>query len=275
MLVKLDNIQRGYSKENRPDLKQAVLSLMTTHQSAIPTWIEPLSGNSSDKETLARTVRAYQRQMRAEKKASYYVVDSALYSKGNIRDLDDVWWISRVPLTIKKAQALLVEETAEEMPAFDQEGYRGREYEVSYGQVKQRWLVIYSAQAAERQAKTFNRHRNKARQQAQQKLKALQQQQFACAADARLAVKELNKKLKYHQIQAEIAPVMGYDSPGRPSKGSQPQVQGYQVQAELEPDGQCRHTMRENGVNLLWPPTSRTPSVWPRPRCCLFTKPRE
>ena len=245
-------IERGYSKEKRPDLKQVVLSLVTTHQSAIPTWIEPLSGNSSDKETLAKTVQAYHRQLRAEKKASYYVVDSALYSRDNIHKLNDVYWITRVPLTIKKAQELLVEEAAEEMPAFDEEGYRGREYEITYGQVKQRWVVIHSAQAAERAAKTFHRRRDKARQQAQKKLKQLQQQQFACEADAQLAVKQLAKRLNYHQIQADIFPILGYDSPGRPSQGSQPQVQGYRVQAELTVDSQVQaHHERKRGKFIV------------------------
>lgn len=233
-------IQRGYSKENRPDLRQVVLSLVTTHQSAIPTWLEPLSGNSSDKETLAKTIQAYHRQLRAEQKASYYVVDSALYSQDNIRDLENVYWITRVPLTLKRAQELLVEEAAADMPAFDDDGYRGREYEVTYGQVKQRWVVIYSTQAAERETKTFERRRDKARLQAQKQVKKLQQQRFACEADAQLAVQQVAKKLKYHQLQAVITPVMGYDAPGRPSQASQPQVQGYQVQAELEPDEQVQ-----------------------------------
>lgn len=199
-------IQRGYSKENRPDLKQVVLSLMTTHQSAIPTWLEPLSGNSQDKETLAQTVQAYQRQLRA----------------------------------------------GEEMPSLAEAGYRGRVYEVSYGQVKQRWLVVYSAQAAERERQTFNRRRDKAKQQAQKKCKQLQRQQFACEADAQFAVSQLNKKLKYHQLQAVITPMMGYDSPGRPGKDSQPQLQGFQVQATLVADEAVQvHHERKRGKFIV------------------------
>ena len=245
-------IRRGYSKENRPALKQVVVSLITTHQSAIPTWIEPLSGNSQDKETLAKTVQAYHQQLRAEKEEAYYVVDSALYSKKNIGDLDDMWWITRVPLTIKRAQELLVVEAAEEMPEFEEDGYRGRAYAVTYGRVRQRWLVVYSAQAAEREEQTFHRRRDKARQQAQKQLKQLQQQQFACEADAQLAVNQLNNKLKYHQIRAAIVPRLGYDSPGRPGKNSLPQIQGYRVQAQLEVDAQFQaHHERKRGKFIV------------------------
>lgn len=233
-------IRHGYSKEQRPDLKQVMLSLITTHQSAIPTWLEPLSGNSQDKETLARTVQAYHQQLRAKQEESYYVVDSALYSKDNINALNHVWWLTRVPLTIKQAQELLLAETATEMPAFAEEGYRGCVYEVTYGQVPQRWLVVYSAQAAAREAKTFRRRREKAGQQMEKKLRKLAGQQFACEADAQAALQQFADKLKYHQLQATITPVMGYAAPGRPRKDSQPQVQGYQIEAKLVQDKQVQ-----------------------------------
>jgi transposase len=44
-------ITHGYSKDHRPDLKQVVLSLVTHGPSDIPLWMEPLDGNSSDKES--------------------------------------------------------------------------------------------------------------------------------------------------------------------------------------------------------------------------------
>ena len=39
----------GYSKANRPDLKQVMLSLTQGGAANIPLWMEPLDGNSSDK----------------------------------------------------------------------------------------------------------------------------------------------------------------------------------------------------------------------------------
>ena len=43
------SITYGYSRDHRPDLKQVVLQLITHHKSALPVWLEVLSGNSSDK----------------------------------------------------------------------------------------------------------------------------------------------------------------------------------------------------------------------------------
>ena len=42
-------ITEGYSRDHRPDLKQVVVQLITSQRSALPIWLEVLSGNSSDK----------------------------------------------------------------------------------------------------------------------------------------------------------------------------------------------------------------------------------
>ena len=42
-------ITYGYSKDLRPDLKQATLSIATTGEGSYPFWCEPQDGNSSDK----------------------------------------------------------------------------------------------------------------------------------------------------------------------------------------------------------------------------------
>src|SRR3989338_8012986 len=49
-------ITHGYSKDNRPDLKQIILSLTMTGKANIPIWMEPLSGNASDKKTFQETI---------------------------------------------------------------------------------------------------------------------------------------------------------------------------------------------------------------------------
>ncbi len=56
-------IRHGYSKEQRPDLKQVVVSLITSQASALPLWLEVLDGNSSDKASFPQTIKAYCRQL--------------------------------------------------------------------------------------------------------------------------------------------------------------------------------------------------------------------
>ncbi|AWN75227.1 IS1634 family transposase [Legionella anisa] len=47
----------GYSKANRPDLKQVMLSLTQGGVANIPLWMEALDGNSSDKTSFHETVK--------------------------------------------------------------------------------------------------------------------------------------------------------------------------------------------------------------------------
>src|SRR5262249_62392672 len=42
-------ITRGYSRAQRPDLKQVMLDLIVAHQAGLPGLMKPLSGKSSDK----------------------------------------------------------------------------------------------------------------------------------------------------------------------------------------------------------------------------------
>lgn len=70
------SITYGYSRDHRPDFKQVVLQLITHHKSALPVWLEVLSGNSNDKKTFKTTVQAYTRQLRAVDQP-YIVMDSA------------------------------------------------------------------------------------------------------------------------------------------------------------------------------------------------------
>lgn len=88
------------------------------------------------KESFPDTVTAY-RQQPKEAEESYFVADSALYTKDNIKRLSRLRWVTRVPLTLKLAQAALVacdQDEAQELAP----GPWGCEYERIYGGIKQR-----------------------------------------------------------------------------------------------------------------------------------------
>jgi len=63
------SITYGYSRDHRPDLKQVVLQLITQHKSALPVWLEVLSGNSNDKKSFKATIKAYCKQLSAGEQA--------------------------------------------------------------------------------------------------------------------------------------------------------------------------------------------------------------
>ena len=73
-------ITQGYSRDNRPDLKQFILNLIVTGDGNIPVFIEAASGNQSDKKAFGKIASAYKKQLELE---TTIVGDSALYSKEN------------------------------------------------------------------------------------------------------------------------------------------------------------------------------------------------
>jgi transposase len=93
-------IRHGYTKDHRPDLKQAVLSLICANRDSLPVWLNALSGNSSDKTSFPQIAQEYLKQFEAEEDCPYLVADSALYSEDNLKALSEIKWVTRVPATL-------------------------------------------------------------------------------------------------------------------------------------------------------------------------------
>ncbi len=122
-----------FLQDHRPDLKQVVVQLITSQKSALPIWLEVLSGNSSDKETFPLSVEAYNKQL-GEGKTPYYVMDSAGYAADNLKTLNGMLWLMRVPETLAEAKRLVRESEKKEMQRLA-EGYWGKEVALTYGEI--------------------------------------------------------------------------------------------------------------------------------------------
>jgi transposase len=96
-------ITHGYSRDHRPDLKQMIVQLITTESSALPIWLEVLSGNSSDKASFVPSIQAYCKKL-SEEEQPYFVMDSAGYSGENLEELGKIRWLIRVPETLSEAK---------------------------------------------------------------------------------------------------------------------------------------------------------------------------
>lgn len=227
-------VTEGYSRDHRPDLKQVVVQLITSQKSALPVWLEVLSGNSSDKETFPLSVEAYNRQL-GESEAPYYVMDSAGYAADNLKTLKGMLWLMRVPETLSEAKRLVKEnEKAHMLPLA--EGYWGKEVSLSYGEIPQRWLVVYSQAAYERELHTLTKNQEKERQAVEKQWHKLGLQMFNCQEDAETAVKRFNQGWKYHQAAAEVAPIQQYARRGRPSAEDEPEIVGYGLKGCISAD---------------------------------------
>jgi len=237
-------ITEGYSRDHRPDLKQVVVQLITSQRSALPIWLEVLSGNSSDKESFAASVEAYCQQL-GENEQPYFVMDSAGYAADNLKTLKKMCWLMRVPETLAEAKRL-VRETEQTTMLELTAGYWGKEVEVTYGDVPQRWLVVFSQAAYEREMHTLNRNQEKEHQTIEKQWHKLTLQIFNCQEDAQTAAKQFNQRWKFHQASAELVPITQYARRGRPAAEDQPEVVGYALKGNITLDLALLETAKQN-----------------------------
>src|SRR5262245_20224256 len=139
------HITRGYSRAQRPDLKQVMLDLIVAHQAGLPGLMKPLSGKSSDAHAFGHVLTNHRAQWQITYGMTFLVADSALYSAENLHQLAEtnLKWLPRVPATLREAHTILAQADPQTMAPLT-EGYRYRVVPSSYGGIEQRWGRIHS-----------------------------------------------------------------------------------------------------------------------------------
>ena len=144
----------GYSKDHRPDLKQFMIYLMSSQDGDVPLLAKTVAGNTSDKKLFRERLKELQEQIQAGE-ITYFVADSELYTKETIGIISSsMKWITRVPEKLLEAKQII--QHSEPLEELDL-GYFGKEFTSEYGEIKQRWLLVYSEQAYAREAKTMKK----------------------------------------------------------------------------------------------------------------------
>jgi len=214
-------ITHGFSKDKRPDLKQFVVSLITGRY--LPMFIQTLSGNTSDKEhfrTLAKTYGKSLNKIWSDDRI--WVWDSAFYTKDNVKHVPKkLRWITRVPETITDAKELIGTIDSNRIQKTSLEGYHLFSTEMAYGSVRQRWILVFSEKAYDREMKTLKRQIRKEQESVEKKLWHFSKQSFNCKKDGLQALKELQKKWRYHKttdIRIMMEKKKTVSSRGRPKK---------------------------------------------------------
>jgi len=196
-------ITHGYSKDHRPDLKQFVISLIVSK--GLPIFIQTLSGNTSDKTHFRELVLKYGKSLEEIWGNRIWIWDSAFYTADNLRKVGKSFkWISRVPETISDAKELLRSSDVKSMIQTKMDGYYLLSTTVTYGEVLQRWIVVYSEKAYKRQVKTIERRIQKEKEKAETSLWHLSNKEFKCKEDGLKALQDTEKKWKYHKTNDNI-----------------------------------------------------------------------
>lgn len=226
-------INHGYSRDYRPDLKQFTLAMIASGDGDVPLYLRVGNGNDADQAVFTEVIAEFQQQWKAAR-PEVYVADAALYNEENLEALEKTPWISRVPATIVEARRLMQTLRAEMFTISCSDNYAIAEVCSTYAGIQQRWLVVQSKSRQQADLKQLNKRIESAKTKQAKELKDLSSHPFACEADALAAAKTLATKLKYHPLtDIEVRLKPHYERPGRPRKGESPKRYTYHPQATL------------------------------------------
>ena len=226
-------INHGYSRDHRPDLKQYTLALLTSGDGDVPLYLRVGNGNDADQAVFTEVIAEFQQQWKAAE-PEVYVADAALYNEENLVALGQTPWISRVPATIAEAQQLMQSLPQQMLTVSYGKNYSIAEVCSNYAGVRQRWLVVQSESRQKADLKQLDKRIDQAKTKKIKALKALGNHPFACETDAVDAAKAFEKKLKYHRLtDIEVLQKPYYEQQGRPRKGEAPKGYTYHISATL------------------------------------------
>ncbi len=241
-------LTKGYSRDHRPDLKQFIIDLMCSGDGDVPLYLRVADGNEPDQRVFAKLIQNFRQEWNID---ALFVADAALYSAENIQQLQSLRWLSRAPSTIKEAQNLLALPN-ELFVSSSREGYKIAEVGSYYAGIKQRWLVVESAQRRESDLRKIENRLKQKLAQAQSQLKALCRREFACEPDAQTAVQLLANQFPLFQIDnLTIIEQVHYVRPGRPSQNQKPHQSHYCIEANLIQNPEAIATARQKAGRFV------------------------
>jgi len=220
----------GYAKNKRHDLKQMVLNLATTGKAGMPVWFEAHSGNASDKKILLPVGKKVNELYKSLKDAPEFLVvgDSAMYD-ACLKEGGATLWLTRVPESHGIARDIV--QKPESAFAWTElgNGYKASYQTVTYKKIEQRWAIVFSQAAYDREIITLNKKIKADFEETQKGLWHLSNKVFGCAEDANQNLKQFRKKLKYHEVTATVETVTQHKASGRPKKGAAPEATEYKI----------------------------------------------
>ena len=194
-------IGHGHSKDKRPDLKQVVQELITSNDSGIPLMTKTFSGNASDSVILRERAKSLIDTF-CKSGPRCLVADSKLFSEKSAPALDEINFITRVPRTLKAERECVI--NAIENPddwAIISDKYKAQEFKVELYKIQDlRFIVVFSQEALKHSKVSLDKDSKKEKNALVAELALLGKKQFGCEADARAALTEKTKKLRYHAI---------------------------------------------------------------------------
>lgn len=236
-------ITHGYSKDHRPDLKQAVIEMMCSHDGGVPIISRTWNGNASDTKIFRERAKKLQESFKAAESPRYLIADSKLYDEKTIQEgLSIIPFITRIPGTLTLEQDTIKAAFSQPLNTWEilNETHRFKTFHVEHYGLKQRWIVVYSEERKHKAKHSVEKMYQKEKEDNEKVLKKLYTEEFSCPNDAKGALKRCVKKLKFHELSEEtIEEEKKYESKGRP-KSDSPCTTIYRIKAVLKDSQEVR-----------------------------------
>ncbi len=246
-------ITYGYSKDHRPDLKQAVLELMVSQDGGVPLVSQSWDGNASDSQIFQDRAQALLLTFKQSPTPRYLIADSKLYSQDNATKLKPFGFITRIPATLKLVSQVISQALGQNtwQPLDDSTRYHRLEL-CHYG-MAQRWLVVCSEAAQQRAEARVSTAQKRELEAIEKQLFHLQAKRFESQQSAQAALAALSKSWRYHQVAStELIDHKRYGGKGRPSAKSPIKAIEWQIQATVRPDAETmRRSQQHKGCFVL------------------------
>jgi transposase len=230
-------ITHGYSKDHRPDLKQAVLELMVSQDGGVPFVSKSWDGNTSDTQVFQQRAEALIRAFKDTPTPRYLVADAKLYCEDNAVHLAKLGFITRIPATLKLVSQVIGQALQwDTWQTFD-DTTRYQPLALCHYGMAQRWLVVYSQAALERAEATLKKAKQREDEAIQKQLFHLQAQRFCTPEAAHEALAAVAKRWKYHSIaSSHLTAHKRYAGKGRPTPRTPLKAIAWQIQVHVQAD---------------------------------------
>lgn len=229
-------INHGYSKDHRPDLKQAMLELMVSQDGGVPIVSRSWSGNSSDSKIFRERSKALIDIFKNSPTPRYLVADSKLYSKETIEEaLQYIPFITRVPSSVKLERETIRKSLETPLEKWEILNERNRciGSQVEYAGLKQRWITVGSKDMENRSIKATDKVKKREKENLIKELSRYSKKRFSCKQDAEKGLQLLQKTAKLHSVNIDqIVDHKVYEKKGRPGTNTNYSTV-YQVNATL------------------------------------------
>jgi transposase len=230
-------ITHGYSKDHRPDLKQAVLELLVSQDGGVPLVSKSWDGNTSDTQIFQERAEALLATFKASPTPRYLVADSKLYSEDNAGNLSKLGFITRIPNTLKLVSQVIRQALRWDTWRRLDETTNYQRLELCHYGMAQRWLVVSSQAALKRAEASVTKACQREAAAIDKQLFHLQAKRFETPEAAQSALAALAQRWDYHQVAAStLTEHIRYAGKGRPTPSTPIQAVTWQIQAQVRPD---------------------------------------